>query len=82
MQNSDKCCGAAGVYNIVNPELSSQLLDSKMRDVTAADADVVTTANPGCMLQLDLGLRKQGKTDRSYHVVELLDEAYRQEDES
>ena len=82
MPNSDKCCGAAGVYNIVNPELSSQLLDSKMRDVSAAEADVVTTANPGCMLQLDMGLRKQGQTTRSYHVVELLDEAYRQEDES
>lgn len=81
MPNSDKCCGAAGVYNIVNPELSSQLLDSKMRDVKLAEADVVTTANPGCMLQLDLGLRKQGQTTRSYHVVELLDEAYRREDE-
>ena len=80
MPNSDKCCGAAGVYNIVNPELSSQLLESKMRDVNSADADIVTTANPGCMLQLDLGLRKQGQTDRSYHVVELLDEAYRQEE--
>ena len=80
MPNSDKCCGAAGVYTIINPELSSQLLDSKMRDVESADADVVTTANPGCMLQLDLGLRKQGQTKRSYHVVELLDEAYRQED--
>ena len=63
MPNSDKCCGAAGVYNIVNPELSSQLLDSKMRDVSAAEADVVTTANPGCMLQLDMdcGSRDRGR---------------------
>ena len=82
MPNSDRCCGAAGVYNIVNPDLSMQILDSKMRDVMDVDADVVTTANPGCMLQLDLGLRREGKQGRSYHVVELLDQAYRQEEKS
>ena len=82
MRNSDRCCGAAGIYNIVNPDLSMQILDSKMRDVMEVDADVVTTANPGCMLQLDLGLRKNGQTTRSYHVVELLDQAYRQEEKS
>ena len=82
MRNSDRCCGAAGIYNIVNPDLSMQILDSKMRDVMEVDADFVTTANPGCMLQLDLGLRKNGQTTRSYHVVELLDQAYRGEAES
>ena len=82
MRNSDRCCGAAGIYNIVNPDLSMQILDSKMRDVLEVDADFVTTANPGCMLQLDLGLRKNGQTTRSYHVVELLDQAYRQEEKS
>ena len=82
MRNSDKCCGAAGIYNIVNPDLSMQILDSKMRDVMEVDADFVTTANPGCMLQLDMGLRKNGQTTRSYHVVELLDQAYRQEEKS
>ena len=82
MRNSDRCCGAAGIYNIVNPDLSMQILDSKMRDVMEVDADFVTTANPGCMLQLDLGLRKNGHTTRSYHVVELLDQAYRGEAES
>ena len=79
MPSSDRCCGAAGIYNIVNPDLSMQILDSKMRDVEAANADVVATANPGCMLQLDLGLRKQGRNTRSYHVVELLDLAYQKE---
>ena len=63
MRNSDKCCGAAGIYNIVNPDLSMQILDSKMRDVMEVDADFVTTANPGCMLQLDLGLRKKRPDD-------------------
>ena len=82
MPRSDRCCGAAGIYNIVNPDLSMQILDSKMQDVEAANADIVTTANPGCMLQLDLGLRKKGHTTRSYHVVELLDQAYRQEEKS
>ncbi|MFQ5872843.1 MAG: (Fe-S)-binding protein [Dehalococcoidia bacterium] len=76
MPGSDRCCGAAGIYQITQRELSSQLLDSKMRDVASTDADLLVTANPGCMIQLDLGLRKAGVPGRSYHMVELLDMAY------
>ncbi|MCH7997505.1 MAG: (Fe-S)-binding protein, partial [Chloroflexi bacterium] len=67
---------AAGVYNIGQRDMSRQILDSKMKDVASTDADIVVTANPGCMLQLDLGLKKAGLPGRSYHVVELLDQAY------
>ena len=81
MPGSDNCCGAAGVYNIVQREMSMQILDSKMKDVASTDADIVVTANPGYMLQLDLGLKKAGLPGRSYHVVELLDQAYALEDD-
>ncbi|MEE9199023.1 MAG: (Fe-S)-binding protein, partial [Dehalococcoidia bacterium] len=76
MPGSDRCCGAAGIYQITQREFSTRLLDSKMKDVAAADAEVLVTTNPGCMLQLDMGLRKAGLPGRTYHVVELLDWAY------
>ncbi len=81
MPGSDNCCGAAGIYNIVQRELSMQILDSKMQDVASTGAELLVTANPGCMLQLDLGLKKAGLPGRSYHVVELLDQAYALEDD-
>jgi glycolate oxidase iron-sulfur subunit len=67
------CCGSAGVYNLTNPVQSGQLRDRKSRHITAARAELVATANPGCLFQLQAGLRGTGIAVR--HVVELLDEA-------
>ena len=52
------------------------LLDEKMRDVAATAAPIIATANPGCMMQLEAGLRRQNLEGRVVHVIELLDEAY------
>lgn len=76
MHGPDRCCGSAGVYNITKPELSGRLLQSKMEDVASTGAEVVVTANPGCMLQLSLGLQRAGLPGRVAHVVEVLDWAY------
>lgn len=80
MKDSARCCGAGGAYNMLQPDLSEQVLVAKMENVIATHADVVATANPGCMLQLVKGLRERGLARRVCHVVDLLDEAYRQED--
>jgi glycolate oxidase iron-sulfur subunit len=77
MRGADICCGSAGVYNVVQNEMSMQILASKMQSVNAAAADIVATANPGCMLQLRAGVRLHGSGQRVLHVVEVLDEAYR-----
>jgi glycolate oxidase iron-sulfur subunit len=77
MPLSDLCCGSAGIYNVLHTDLSMDILESKMSNVALARADVVATANPGCMLQLQAGVRKWGHGERVVHVVELLDEAYR-----
>jgi glycolate oxidase iron-sulfur subunit len=77
MPLSDICCGSAGIYNILHTGLSMSILEKKMDNVTLARADIVATANPGCMLQLEAGVRKWGHGERVVHVVELLDEAYR-----
>ncbi len=76
MSHPDQCCGSAGLYNIIHPRMAQRLLQRKMRDVAATGAQVIATANAGCALQLEAGLRRYGLSGRVAHVVELLDEAY------
>ena len=77
MPMADLCCGSAGIYNVVENEMAMQILGRKMDSVAATKATVIATANPGCMLQLQTGARLYGKGQRVLHVVEVLDEAYR-----
>jgi glycolate oxidase iron-sulfur subunit len=77
MPGADLCCGSAGIYNVVENDMSMQLLARKMESVNATGAAVIATANPGCMLQLEAGVRMHGKGQRVMHVVELLDMAYK-----
>jgi glycolate oxidase iron-sulfur subunit len=77
MEAADRCCGSAGVYSVVQREMSLSLLDEKMRTIAATGAPTIATANPGCALQLEAGLRRHHMEGRVVHVVELLDEAYR-----
>ena len=79
MENASRCCGAAGIYSITQRELSRRLLESKIESVAATGADTIATANPGCMIQLETGLRLTGISGRVCHVVDLLDESYRGE---
>jgi glycolate oxidase iron-sulfur subunit len=80
LEAPDRCCGSAGVYSFAQREMSLRLLDDKMRDVAVTHADVIATANPGCMMQLEAGLRRGKLPGRVVHIVELLDEAYRAEE--
>lgn len=74
---SEICCGSAGIYNVIQEGMASTLLEQKMQMVNLTKAEVLVTANPGCMLQLRAGVEKYGGPQRVLHVVELLDEAYR-----
>ncbi|MGO4884988.1 MAG: (Fe-S)-binding protein [Bryobacteraceae bacterium] len=76
MPLSDLCCGSAGIYNVVQNEMSMQILERKMENVNRTGAEVIATANPGCTLQLRAGVSLHGEGQRVVHVVELLDEAY------
>ncbi len=84
MRDSDKCCGSAGIYNVTQYDMSMQILDHKMERVAQTGADCVASGNPGCHIQLQLGVERAGlNEDRAtplevVHLVELLDEAYRQ----
>lgn len=78
MALSDLCCGSAGIYNVTQNEMSMEILERKMENVNRTGADVIATANPGCILQLRAGVNLHGKGQRVVHVVELLDEAYQE----
>ncbi len=77
MKNADSCCGSAGIYNIVESEMSMKILDSKMKNVKDTQAKTIVTANPGCLLQMKLGIEREGLSDqmRAVHIVDLLLEA-------
>ena len=79
MEGSSMCCGAAGIYTITQREMSQRLLQNKMESMAATGAETVATANPGCVIQLETGLRMTGIPGRVCHVVDLLDEAYQGE---
>ena len=77
MPAADICCGSAGVYNIEHNDMSLRILARKMEAVNSTGAEIVATANPGCLLQLQAGVRLHGDGQRVMHVVEILDLAYR-----
>lgn len=76
MEESALCCGSAGIYNITQPEMSQRLLTRKMQHALATEAEVIVSTNPGCMLQLQAGIRGAGAPMRVAHLVDLLDAAY------
>jgi len=75
MPESSLCCGSAGVYNLTNPKESRQLQQRKLDQAATTSADVIVTANPGCLIQLQSGLDERGNRTQVKHIVELLDEA-------
>jgi len=77
LKNADRCCGSAGIYNLTHPEMAGALLDEKMENATATQAEVIVTSNPGCLLQMRLGVQRAGLADRVrvLHLVDLLEAA-------
>ena len=75
-----RCCGAGGTYTITEREFSLRILDSKMDDFEGTNADVLATANPGCLLQLQYGVANRGLNTQVSYVTDLLDAAYQLED--
>ena len=71
------CCGSAGIYNIVQPEMANQLLDRKLKHIQSTGVSIVANGNPGCLLQLVNGAKQKGLKLRVVHPITLLAEAYR-----
>lgn len=58
LKESTKCCGSAGIYNLVHTETSLKLLEEKMKNINDTKTEIVLTGNPGCMLQIKFGAKK------------------------
>ncbi|HEX8997798.1 MAG TPA: (Fe-S)-binding protein [Ktedonobacterales bacterium] len=77
MAESSLCCGSAGVYNLIRPQMASALGRRKAKHILATQAQAVVTANPGCALQLRSQLGQAASAMPVLHIVDLLDAAYR-----
>jgi glycolate oxidase iron-sulfur subunit len=76
MPESSLCCGSAGIYNLVMPEMAQRLQARKVANIVSVAPDVCATANPGCQLQVQAGLTAAGHTTPVRHIVDLLDASY------
>ncbi len=77
LKETEVCCGSAGIYNVAESEMADKLLEAKMRRIDETGAELIVTANPGCLLQLRGGIARSGQKQRRVaHVIEVLDEAY------
>ena len=72
-----ECCGSAGLFTLLEPEMSRAVLAAKIERLRETAPQVVATGNPGCQMQIGAGLAAAGVTTRVRHPVELLDDAYR-----
>jgi glycolate oxidase iron-sulfur subunit len=76
MDESLVCCGSGGTYSLFEPEMSLRLAARKTDNIVASGADVVATANPGCVIQMEQALARAGEGAQVRYVVDLLDESY------
>lgn len=76
LRGYDRCCGSGGIYSLTHPDIAGQVLAEKVEAIRQTGAEIVVTANPGCQMQIQAGLRVAGIPARVVHIVELLDESY------
>ena len=77
LADADRCCGGAGIYNLVESDTASKVLSPKLQNIQSTEAALVATGNPGCHMQIGAGLIRAGSRVRPVHPVDLLDQSYR-----
>lgn len=78
LEGAEHCCGAAGIYNLLEPETSAAVLAPKLDSIEQTNATLVATGNPGCLMQIGAGLMRLNSDVRAIHPVDLLDASYAQ----
>jgi glycolate oxidase iron-sulfur subunit len=73
------CCGSAGVYNMLQPEVAEELGQMKVKNLLNTGAELIASSNPGCSLQIQKHLQEQGKSMALMHPISLLDKSIRGE---
>ena len=76
LNGTERCCGAAGVYNLLQPEMSQRVLEEKLGHIKETGAGILATGNPGCQMHIGAGASLSGMSLRVCHPIELVDQAY------
>jgi len=76
LEGSEHCCGSAGIYNLIEPDVSDRVLAPKLANIAATSAPLVVTGNPGCLMQIGAGLKQAQMKARVVHPVDILDASY------
>jgi glycolate oxidase iron-sulfur subunit len=82
LRGSESCCGGAGIYNLQHPELSDPILRDKIESIRESGAEIVATANPGCIMQIGAGILMNELKVKVVHPIELLDAAYQEQNDA
>ncbi|PZM80527.1 MAG: glycolate oxidase [Candidatus Melainabacteria bacterium] len=76
LREAEHCCGSAGIYNVINTELSLEVLNRKMENIADTHAEIVVTTNPGCLLQLNAGAELSNSPVKVMHLAEFVAQTY------
>jgi glycolate oxidase iron-sulfur subunit len=76
LADAEQCCGGAGIYNLLEPRLSAEVLSPKLVNISRTPARLIATGNPGCLMQIGAGLLRARSPTRCVHPVDLLDASY------
>jgi glycolate oxidase iron-sulfur subunit len=76
LDESEQCCGSAGIYNLIEPETSDAVLARKLDRIGMSHASLIATGNPGCLMQIGAGLLRSEMRARVVHPIDLLDASY------
>jgi glycolate oxidase iron-sulfur subunit len=76
LDGAERCCGAAGIYNLLQPELSRKVLKEKLDNIDRSKADILVTGNAGCQMQIGAGATLAGMKLQVCHPIELVDQSY------
>jgi glycolate oxidase iron-sulfur subunit len=77
IEDGEICCGSAGIYNLLHPGPARELGDRKAAQVRATGADLLVTANPGCLMQISAALQRTGQPMPLAHTAQVLDASIR-----
>jgi len=78
LNGTERCCGAAGIYNLMQPEMSQRVLNEKLENIKQTQAEILATGNPGCQMHIGAGACLAGMKLRVCHPIELVDQALSQ----
>jgi glycolate oxidase iron-sulfur subunit len=76
LNGSERCCGAAGIYNLLQPDMSQRVLKEKLDHIRETNAGILATGNPGCQMHIGAGASLSGLPLRVCHPIEIVDQAY------